>query len=91
MPVSSPTCRAEEVSTNVTTFKWPETNGGSLAIFTCPNNMLFQVNRTCEIGGHWGMFREDGCGTLAPQLSVLVAQNVICSTYSKEGTILASL
>jgi hypothetical protein len=77
--VSSPTCRKEEVSTNSTTFKWPETNGGSLAFFTCPNNMMFRVNRTCKIGGHWGTFDEDGCGTLAPLLSVLVVQNVISS------------
>lgn len=83
MPVSSPTCRAEEVPTNVTTFKWPETNGGSFAIFVCPNNIMFEVNRFCEIGGHWDMFREDGCGTLAPQFTVLVAQNVIRSSYLK--------
>jgi hypothetical protein len=28
------------------------------------------------------MFDEAGCGTLAPQLSVLVVQNVISSTYN---------
>lgn len=78
--VSSPTCRPEEVSTNSTTFKWPETYGGFVARFTCPNNMLFTVTRHCRIGGHWDMFDEEGCGTLAPKLSVLVVQNVIYST-----------
>lgn len=80
--MSSPTCRPEEVITNSTTFKWPETNGGSVATFICPNNMMFSVSRSCRIGGHWDMFDEEGCGTLAPKLSVLVVQNVICSAYN---------
>ena len=75
--VSSPTCRPEEVSTNITTFKWPETNSGSSAFFTCPNNMLFTVERYCIPGGHWDTFNEEGCGTLAPILDMLVVQNVI--------------
>ncbi len=41
---------------------------------------MFRVNRTCKSDGHWGIFDEGGCGTLAPQLSVLVVQNVISST-----------
>ena len=52
------------MSINDTTFKWPETNGGSDASFTCPNNPSFTVSRRCIPGGQWGIFDEAGCGVL---------------------------
>ena len=71
-------CAQEEVTTNSTVFKWPDTAGGSNASFICPNNLLFTVSRMCFKDGQWGEFDDKGCGVLGPEIEVIsmAAQNV---------------
>ena len=47
---------------------WPQILGGETATFTCPLSPEFTVTRSCQFGGAWLSFDEDGCGVVSGQL-----------------------
>ena len=65
-------CDAEAIiSTSGTTFIWPETTGGSSAIFFCPLSDDFYATRMCDVGGVWLLFDETACGVVLGELNRL--------------------
>ena len=42
-----------------------------MAVFTCPLSPEFVVTRSCQFGGVWQQFDEDGCGVVNGELSRL--------------------
>ena len=61
MPIATGFCSREIITTEQTTFDWPETVGGDTATYQCQNNN--NVTRVCEIGGTWMTFDLEGCDT----------------------------
>ena len=65
-------CVAENVtSQSGTTYIWPQIFGRESATFTCPLSPEFTVTRSCQFGGVWQQFDEDGCGVVNGQLTRL--------------------
>ena len=72
MNIAAGCCAAENVTTqNGTTYVWPQTFGGDTATFICPLSPEFTVTRSCQFGGEWQRFDEDGCGVVSGQLAGL--------------------
>ena len=69
---SAELCDAETIPTlSGTTYYWPETFVGEVAIFTCPLSSGFTATRNCSFGGVWQSFNEEACGVVNKQLNGL--------------------
>ena len=58
-------------STSGTTYTWPDTFEGDVAMFSCPLSPTVSVARTCGAGGVWEPFNEETCGVVNEQLNQL--------------------
>ena len=65
-------CDNETISTESgTTYYWPETPSGDVAIFTCPLNTEVVTTRNCSVEGVWLSFNEEACDGISEQLNKL--------------------